>query len=196
MTETNRRAGDPRGDPRRASFTPRGLARMVGVWVLAIVAAAAALRVADAVPRVLLDVPLGVVRPTDLASLERESGRRMPMPAYFPDSLEWPPGEVRLHSGGSAAIWCRQRPAGGLALVLATAPPGTRSIAASVLPPAVELQRERASLGAGPASVSRLRDQDGALWQQVEWETPRQIILLRYRGTLDELLKIAGSVRE
>jgi hypothetical protein len=169
---------------------------MVGVWLLAILAAAAALRVADAVPRALLDVPRGVVRLPDLASLERESGRRMPMPAYFPDSLEWPPAEVRLHSGGSAAIWCRQRPAGGLALVLATAPPGTRSIAASVLPPAVELQRERASLGAGPASVSRVRDQNGALWQQVEWETPRQIILLRYRGTLDELLKLARSVRE
>lgn len=196
MTDTNRRAGDPRGDPRRVSFTPRGLARMVGVWLLAILAAAAALRVADAVPRVLLDVPRGVVRPPDLASLERASGRRMPMPAYFPDSLGWPPAEVRLHSGGSAAIWCRQRPAGGLGLVLATAPPGARAIAAAVLPPAVELQRELASLGARPASVSRVRDQDGAVWQQVEWETPRQIILLRYRGTLDELLKIAGSVRE
>ncbi|HSP89909.1 MAG TPA: hypothetical protein VLN08_03335, partial [Vicinamibacterales bacterium] len=76
----NRRAGDPRGDPRRASFTPRGLARMLGVWLLAILAAAAALRVADAVPRALLDVPRGVVRPPDLASLARESGRRMPMP--------------------------------------------------------------------------------------------------------------------
>jgi len=169
---------------------------MVGAWLLAVLAATGALRVADAVPRVLLDVPRGVARPPDLASLERESGRRMPMPAYFPDSLAWPPAEVRLHSGGSAAIWCRQRPAGGLALILATAPAGTRPIAAAVLPPAVELQREGASLGARPASVSRVRDRDGAVWQQVEWQTPRQIILLRYRGTLDELLKIAGSVRE
>lgn len=169
---------------------------MIGVWLLAVLAAAAALRVADAVPRVLLGVPRGVVRPVDVASLERESGRRMPMPAYFPDSLEWPPAEVRLHAGGSAAIWCRQRPAGGLALILATAPPGTGAIAAAVLPPAVELQREGALLGARPASVSRVRDQDGAVWQQVEWQTPDQIILLRYRGTLDGLLKIAGSVRE
>ena len=173
-----------------------GLARTVGVWLLAVLAAAVVLRVADAVPRVLLNVPRGVVRPVDLASLERESGRRMPMPAYFPDSLAWPPAEVRLHSGGSAAIWCRQRPAGGLALILATAPPGARAIAASVLPPAVELQRESASLGARPASVSRVRDEDGALWQQVEWRAPAQIILIRYRGTLDGLLKIAGSVRE
>jgi hypothetical protein len=196
MTDTTRRAVDPRSGARRVTVTARGPARIVGVWLLAILVAAAALRAADAIPRVLLDLPRGVARPPDLASLERESGRRMPMPAYFPDSLEWPPAEVRLHSGGSAALWCRQRPAGGLALVLATAPPGARSIAAAVLPPAVELQRERASLGTGPASVSRVRDRDGALWQQVEWQTPRQIILLRYRGTLDGLLKIAGSVRE
>lgn len=196
MTDMKHRAGDPIVDPTPASFTPLGLARMVGVWLLAILAAAAALRVADAVPRVLLDLPRGVARPADLASLERESGRRMPLPAYFPDSLAWPPAEVRLHSGGSAAIWCRQRPAGGLALILATAPPGERAIAAAVLPSAAELQRERAPLGGVPASVSRVRDRDGAVWQQVEWRTSRQIILLRYRGTLDELLKIAGSVRE
>ena len=46
------------------------------------------------------------------------------------------------------------------------------------------------------ALVSRLRDADGALWQQTEWQAGGQIILVRYRGTLDELLKIAGSVRE
>ncbi|MFO7693053.1 MAG: hypothetical protein R6V57_08225 [Vicinamibacterales bacterium] len=191
-----RRAGDARGDSPPARATPQGLARMAGVWLLAVLAAAAGLRVADAVPRVLLGVPRGVVRPPDLARLERESGRRMPMPAYFPDSLEWPPAEMRMHSGGSAAIWCRQRPAGGLAFIVATAPPGARAIAPAVLPAAVELQRERASLGALPASVSRVRDQDGIVWQQVEWQTPGQIILLRYRGTLGELLKIAGSVRE
>ena len=147
-------------------------------------------------PRVALGLPRGVVRAPDLAQLERASGRRMPTPAYFPDSLDWPPADLRMHSNGSAAIWCRQRPAGGIALVVATAPPGVREIAAAVLPSSVELQREDGSLGGRPASVSRVRDSDGAVWQQVQWQTAAQIILVRYRGTLDELLKIAGSVRE
>ena len=167
---------------------------MLGVWLFVVASATFGLRVVDAVPRLALGVPRGVVRAADLAQLDRESGRRMPVPAYFPDSIEWPPAEARMHSGGSAAIWCRQRPAGGMALIVATAPPGMREIAAAVLPASVDLQREGASLGARPAVISRVRDADGAVWQQVQWQTPAQIILVRYRGTLDELLKIAGSV--
>jgi hypothetical protein len=168
----------------------------MAVWLLAVVAAAFGLRLADAVPRVALGVPRGVVRTPGLVELERASGRRMPVPAYFPDTIEWPPSETRMHARGSAAAWCRQRPGEGIALIIATAPPGAREIAAAVLPAAVELQREAGTLGSRPAVVSRVRDADGALWQQVQWRTPGQIILLRYRGTLDELLRIAGSVHE
>ena len=99
-----------------------------------------------------------------------------------------------MHTRGSAAIWCRQRTGRGIALVVATAPPGTREIAAAVLPASVELQREEGTLSSRPAVVSRVRDAEGGLWQQVQWQTPDQIVLIRYRGTLDELLKIAGSV--
>jgi hypothetical protein len=30
----------------------------------------------------------------------------------------------------------------------------------------------------------------------VQWRTPAQIILIRYRGTLDELMKMAGSAND
>ena len=170
--------------------------RTVGAWLVVILSAAFVLRVADAVPRVALGVPRGVERAPDLATLERATGRRMPVPAYFPDSLEWPPAERRMHTSGSAAIWCRQRPAGLFALIVATARAGPQGIAAAVLPASVELQREDGLLGGQRASVSRVRDAAGAVWQQVQWQTPDGIILVRYRGTLDELLKIAGSVRE
>jgi len=167
---------------------------MLALWLLAVAAAAFGLRLADAVPRVALGVPRGVVMARDVRQLERESGRRMPVPAYFPDTIEWPPAEARMHTRGSAAIWCRQRTGRGIALVVATAPPCTREIAAAVLPASVELQREEGTLGSLPAVVSRVRDAEGGLWQQVQWQTPDQIVLIRYRGTLDELLKIAGSV--
>ena len=170
--------------------------RTVGAWLAVVLSAAFVLRVADALPRVALGVPRGVERASDVAGLERASGLRMPVPAYFPDSLEWPPAELRTHTGGSAAIWCRQRPAGPVALIVATARAGPQGIADAVLPSSVELQREDGSLGGRLASVSRVRDADGAVWQQVQWQTPDRIVLVRYRGTLDELLKIAGSVRE
>jgi hypothetical protein len=172
------------------------LPRTLAVWLLAVAAAAFALRLADAIPRAALGVPRGVVRARGVQQLERESGRHLPVPSYFPDTIEWPPAEMRMHTSGSASVWCRQRTGGGIALVVATAPPGTREIAAAVLPSSVELQREDGALGGRPAVVSRVRDADGALWQQVQWQSPEQIILVRYRGTLDELLKIAGSVHE
>jgi hypothetical protein len=193
-----RAPGRPDGDAVRGQLREsppgQGPGRILLTWALVFVAAAAGLRLADALPRAALGVPRGVVKPADVAELERDSGRRMPMPAYFPDAIAWPPAELRLHSGGSASFWCRQRAGRGMALIVAAAP--AHVIAAAVLPASVELQREPASLGARPAVVSRVRDDDGTVWQQVQWEAGRQIILVRYRGTLDELLKIAGSVRE
>lgn len=173
-----------------------GLPRILGAWLLVVATAAVGLRLADALPRVALGVPRGVVRFSGVADLERASGRRMPVPAYFPDTIEWPPAEARLHAGGSAAIWCRQRPGGGLVLVVASAPQGAGAVAAALLPDSVDLQREEASLGTRPAVVARVRDAEGAIWQQVQWQSSSQLILVRYRGTLDQLLKIAGSVRE
>ena len=173
-----------------------GPGRLVLTWLLVVAASVVALRVADALPRAALDIPRGVRRAADVDELERASGRRMPVPAYFPDTLAWPPADARLHSSGSAAIWCRQRDGGETALIVATAPRGAQGVADAVLPPSVELQRETAVIGERALVVSRVRDADGAVWQQVQWQSPAQIVLVRYRGTLDELLKIAGSVND
>jgi hypothetical protein len=169
---------------------------MLGTWLIVVAAAAVGLRVADALPRVALGIPRGVSRAASIADLERATGWRMPVPAYYPDSIEWPPVELRMHAGGSAAIWCRQRPAGGIAMILASAPAAAGGVAGALLPDAVELQREEAVLGPHPALVSRVRDAEGAVWQQVQWRAGGRIILIRYRGTLDQLLKMAGSIRE
>ena len=173
-----------------------GPGRLVLTWLLVVAASVVALRVADALPRAALDIPRGVSRAADVEGLERAAGRRMPVPAYFPDTLAWPPAEARLHSSGSAAIWCRRRNGGETALIVATAPRGAPGVAHAVLPATVELQREPALVGKRALVVSRVRDADGAVWQQVQWQSPAQIVLVRYRGTLDELLTIAGSVND
>jgi len=185
---------EPRIDSSRAQRL--GAIQIGARWLLAVAAAAFTLRVADALPRAALDLPRGVTRAADVAELERAAGRRMPVPAYFPDTLAWPPAEARLHSSGSAAIWCRRRNGGETALIVATAPRGAPGVAHAVLPATVELQREPAVVGERALVVSRVRDADGAVWQQVQWQSPAQIVLVRYRGTLDELLTIAGSVND
>lgn len=174
----------------------RQLAATAGSWVLVVVGMAAVLRVADALPGAALDLPRGVRRPGALADLERLAGRRMLLPSYYPDTIDWPPFERRYDGAGSAAIWCRQRVTGASWLVVATAPSSRGGIAAQVLPECTELQREDGAIHGRPAILARVRGNDGAVWQQVQWRSAREIVLVRYRGTLEELMKIAGSVHE
>jgi len=174
----------------------RLFAATLGVWLLVVAAAALALRVADEVPRMLLGVPRGVRKVAGVAELERLAARPMPLPSYYPDTIDWPPAEGRYELLGSAALWCRLRAARVPALIIATAPAGSDQVSPDVLPRAVDLQREAGFLGSRPAAIARLRGADGVIWQQVEWRGRRQIVLVRYRGTLDELMRIAGSVHE
>jgi hypothetical protein len=145
-----------------------GPGRLVLTWLLVVASSVVVLRVSDA----------------------------LPVPAYFPDTLAWPPAEARLHSSGSAAIWCRRRDSRETALIVATAPVGAQGVAEAVLPSSIELQREAAVIGERARVVSRVRDADGVVWQQVQWQAPAQLVLVRYRGTLDELLRIAGSLND
>ena len=182
-------ATPPAGRIRRAAATI--------AWGLLVVAGAVtALRIADVLPGVALGAPRGVRRFDTVVDLERASGRRMPVPAYYPSSVEWPPSEQRIYPDGSAAIWCRERWVGAPWLIIATAPARAGVVAPQVLPRSAELQRGEGSLGGQPAVLTRVRDADGAVWQQVQWRGPREIVLVRYRGTLEELMKIAGSMYE
>jgi hypothetical protein len=169
---------------------------MAGTWLLVVLGMATLLRVADALPGVALGLPRGVRRVDAVAELERITGRRMPVPAYYPDTIEWPPIERRYDAAGSAAIWCRYRSSGVTGLVIATAPPGMDRIAAGVMPGSADLQREESTMLGRPATLARVRGIDGAVWQQVQWRGLHQIITVRYRGTLDELMKVAGSIHE
>ena len=172
------------------------LLRSLGVWLAVMAAAVAVIYVVDAVPSVIRGTPRGVRRLPSLPALERAAGRPMPVPAYYPSSLEWPPGDQRLRPDGSAALWCRQRADGALWLVIATAPATAPEVASDVMPPASELQRGDGTVNARPAVVTRLRDASGALWHQVSWSTPRWLVVVRYRGTLDELMRIASGLSE
>jgi hypothetical protein len=166
-------------------------------WGLLVVAGAVtALRIADVLPGLALGAPRGVRRFATVMDLERASGRRMPVPAYYPNSVEWPPSEQRTYPDGSASIWCRQRSQGAPWLIIATAPAGASVVAPQVLPRSAELQRGEGSLGGHPAVLTRVQDADGAVWQQIQWRSPREIVLVRYRGTLEELMTIAGSMYE
>ena len=144
------------------------------LWAAAVLAASAfILRVADAVPGVVDGPARGVVRSARLEEVERVAGMRA---CRLPSTIRRPRVASRRGSrvprargglsgagSGRPAAWPWLSP---------LAPPGGRALAAEVLPPAVDAAARRASWAAGPRG-SRVRDADGAVWQQVEWQAPR-----------------------
>jgi hypothetical protein len=170
--------------------------RALGWAILVLAGSAVLLLVADAVPGAVRNTARGVVRYDTTRDVEQAIGRRLPAPGYYPAALEWPPSDLRVYLGRTAAYWCRRRSDRTLALVVAVAPAEEHTVADQVLPPAVVLQDADGAVGGRGARVTRLRDADGALWQQVEWTGARGVVLARYRGTLDELMRIVSSLRE
>jgi hypothetical protein len=107
----------------------------------------------------------------------------------------WPPNDLLIFGGTSASMSFRNRRAADTWLIVAMAV-GTTTVAPQVLPPATPLQTETTTVRNVPATVERLRDLDGVIWYQLIWQTSGATRLVRYRGTLDEIMLIANSMDE
>lgn len=173
-----------------------GVVRVVGGCIGVLLVSAVLLRVVDAVPGAIRGTPRGVKRLDSLESLERNSGWRAPVPAYFPSTLSWPPSDIRLLPGRAASLWFRRREDRSLWLILGAALDRMPAIAPDVLPAATSLQAEAARVGDHAALVERVRDADGATWHQITWRVAGRIRLARCRGTLDDVMRIASSLDE
>jgi hypothetical protein len=169
------------------------IARAVVELAVLLAVVAFGLRVVDQLPGMAAHVARGVRRVDSVAALERQISHKMPIPAYFPDTLVWPPNDLLIFGGTSASMSFRHRQAGDTWLIVAMAV-GTTSIASRILPPATPLQTEGTTVRGLPATVERLRDLDGVIWYQLTWQTPGSTRLVRYRGTLDEIMLIANSM--
>lgn len=170
----------------------RSTASLLAVFVVA----AAVLRVLDAVPRAVTGLPRGIVRVRSLDEAGRRLNGRIAMPVYFPAELEWPPSDIMLADDLSVAVTCRERRTGRGRLIVASGPRGAGAIAAGLLPPATRLQSAETTVVPGrPLTVDRLQDATGAFWHQASWRDDGRLIIVRHRGGMDELLRIAASVR-
>jgi hypothetical protein len=177
---------------RPSSFPIEGLRSVAGLVAL-LAAVAFGLRVLDELPGMTAGVARGVRRVDSVAALERQTSLPVPIPAYFPDTLVWPPADLLVFGDTSTSIGFRHRQSADTWLIVATGV-GTTSIAAQLLPPATPLQTEATTVSGTPATVERLRDLDGVIWYQLRWQAFGATRLVRYRGTLDEILLIANSM--
>lgn len=174
----------------------------MSVWaalaMLAVVVAGAAvtLRAFDELGRAV-DAPSQDRTWGSVAELERALGRRLAMPAFYPRSLGWPPSRVRSLGGGPQVVVLGFVAADGGSerLVLAQTLAGRGELPREALPAGVVMDTQPLALGQAPAQLTRLLGEDGSVWYQVTWDSGEQTLALRSRGSVEELLKLADSVR-
>ncbi len=164
------------------------------LWVTG--AAASVLAGLDAVPGWIGGEPRGVRRVGSIEDAERLLRARVVLPAYFPDSLRWPPSTVRLvaETPPSVALTFEAR-GGGVALLFAQTLGGGGTVSPLLLPEAAVLQRGSVALGDREAALLRVIGDDGDVWKEIDWTQGGAQFIMRGKGSLEDLIRMARSAR-
>lgn len=166
---------------------------------LAIVTALAggALRALDAVPQLLTGDGRGVTRFQSIEGAERALGVHLFLPAYFPDTLQWPPTSIRVYAGppAASALAVAGRDGTPDRLLVYQAPGPLASVALTLMPPVQALHQTEVEMPAGSAVLFRVQFPDGRIGNDLVWYRSDETLALRYMGPADELVTIARSLR-
>ncbi|HEU4382887.1 MAG TPA: hypothetical protein VFR85_05215 [Anaeromyxobacteraceae bacterium] len=173
------------------------LLRALATLFFVMASAAVALAALDAAPGWLQGEPRGVRRLRGVDEAERRLKARLYLPAFFPDHYRWPPSSVRLAPGepASVALGFEARQ-GGLALQLGQTVGGEGPVSPLVLPRAEPLQRSPVRVGGADGTLARVIGDDGAVWHEVTWRQGGRTLVLRGRGGVEELLRMARSAHK
>jgi hypothetical protein len=160
-----------------------------------VVLTALCLRALDRIPEVAMNISHGERRLDSVDAVRRETGWSVDLPSYFPDALGWPSADIRLFQRSSVTLRFARRTDGATWLLVAEGPASAGNPLAT-LPFATVLQCEATRVRDHTATVERLIDESGAGWHQLRWTAGDSARVVRYRGTLDELMLIAASIDE
>ncbi len=169
-------------------------ARALLTLTLVLGGTAAALATLDAMPTWMHGQPRGVRRAATVEEAERRLQARVLVPSYFPDTLRWPPSTVRFvrEDGGSVALDFLGKD-GSPALLLVQTVGGDGAIPDGLQGRLAVIQQQSAPLG-DDAVLARVVAEDGTLWSQLNWSRGGRRFLLRGRGSLEDLIRMARSI--
>jgi len=186
MTPNAARVGPPAAE----------LARMIVTLFWVVLATVALLAGLGAVPRWLAGEAKGPAFIASVPEAERRLGSSLFLPAFFPDRLAWPPGEIRVAGGhgGSARIAFQPREEGGAPVVMLQSVEPGEPVAPDLIGDRRVLSSSRTRVGERPAEFASVLV-DGEGWQELSWEEDGRRLVLRSRGDLEELYRMAHSVR-
>jgi hypothetical protein len=131
-----------------------------------------------------------------LEEAERHLRGRLVLPAYFPETIAWPPERIRVLHGDppSVSLVLVDRKTGAPRLVL-TQVLGRAPVPDRLLPAAGPLDETRVAVGRTPGKLRRIVGPDGAVWRELEWEHAGRTVVARSSGSVDELVRMARSAR-
>lgn len=177
------------------SLRPRTLVPVLATLFGVVVAAALTLKAMDRFP------PRDVERPRTFSTLpevERAAGTRLALPAYYPQTLGWPPARIQTAGTRPSAVLLTlaDRASGAERFLFAQTLGGSRNIPPGLLANGVSLAEDSVSLRNGEEGrFRRLLLPDGTHWLEVSWEKQGRLHVMRTNGAREELLRLAGSVR-
>jgi hypothetical protein len=165
-------------------------------FALVVAGTVVALAALDRLPGVLVGEPSGVWPVPSVRELERRTGARVRLPAFFPDTLAWPPTAVRLAPGRppSAAVVFASRATGRPVLVVCETLGSAGTISPALLEPAEVLQATPVDISGRPGTLARLTPAAGGVLLEVRWTSLDRTYCLRFFGPLDQLLRMADSL--
>jgi hypothetical protein len=194
---------EPRGG-HASGAGPRGAAlellAAAGWLAVVLVVAAIMLATLDGVPAWINGESRDVRPARSLEEAEQRVRARLVLPAYFPDTLAWPPERIRVLPGKPPAVslTLTGRDGAEARLVLAqTIGPG--ELSDRLLPVAGALDESPVALPRAEGGQGRLRrvvGPDGAIWRELSWTQAGRSLVARSKGSLEELLRMARSARE
>jgi hypothetical protein len=154
----------------------------------------------DKVPYLLRGVPVGVVHVADVAEAQRRMGARLLVPAYFPDTLAWPPARIDMVLGPPATVALRitnrvgDREGREEQLRIAETASGLGPLPRDLWPEAKVLHVTRVTVGDEETELLRVLTDDGVFWHELSFTLAGRRISLRSRGGVEELLRMARSM--
>ncbi len=170
--------------------------RTLVTWLLVLAAAAVALKAIDRVPALLSGTPQGARVYGSVEEAERAVGAKVWLPAFYPETLAWPPARIDAFAAGHSwvAVHIAGRADGRERLVLvqsldAPAPPPRL-----LLDPALTLQSSEVEIGERRGTLLRVATDGGQTLNELSWDHGTRRLTLRYDGAVQELLLIARSL--
>lgn len=175
-----------------AKGTGGELARMLATLAWVVGGAALLLGLLGAVPGWMAG-GAGARAAGSIQEAEARLGARILLPAYQPARLGWPPAEIRTAGGRRGSVRLRLAPREGAPIELVQATEAGRAIDAALLADRNVLSERRTRIGNLPATLASVT-LEGTVWQELSFDVDGRAVLLRTRGDLDELYRIAHSL--